>query len=103
MWGLLEVQRRAAGRWHWALPHLLGSLPELLDLPPERRRTLAFAAVSSAAVGGGVYPIRRLLAGSPREELGPSLDEWWDQFVVRTLASPLAAGYLRGIAAALHR
>src|SRR5262249_35697933 len=34
-WGLLEVQRWTGGRWHWALPHLLGSLAEELDLPPE--------------------------------------------------------------------
>ena len=104
VYGLIEVQRRAGGRWHWALPHLLGSLAEELDLPPERRRLLALATVRSATIGGGVNPIRRLLFGSRQEQLGTLLAEWRDQFVVvRTLSSPLVTGYLRGITSALSR
>ena len=103
-WGLLEVQRRAGDRWHWALPHLFGSLAEELDLPPERRRQLALSAVHSAAIGGGVSPVRRLLTGSRREEFGPMLDEWREQLIViRSMGPPLAAAYLRGLAAALTR
>lgn len=102
--GFLEVQRREGGRWHWTLPHLLASLADELDVPPERRRLLAFASVRSAAIGGGMCSVRSLLSGSHREELGPLIDEWREQFVVvRTSAPPLAAAYLRGVTAGLAR
>jgi hypothetical protein len=103
-WALLEVQRRAADRWHWALPHLFASLAEELDMTPERRRQLAIAAVRSAAIGGGMSPVRRLLTGRHREELGSTLDECREQFVVvRSMAPPLAAAFLRDITANLAR
>jgi hypothetical protein len=103
-WGFLEVQRRAGDRWHWVLPHLFGSLAEELDLPPERRRLFALAAVHSAAIGGGVSPVRRLLTGNRREEFGPMLDEWREQLVViRSMSPPLAAAEVRGLTAALTR
>jgi len=102
--GLIEVQRRIGGRWNWAIPHVFSSLAEDLDVSPERRRLLAFAAVRSAAVGGGMGKIRRLFSGHHREELGPLIDEWRDRFVlVRTLAPPLVAAHLRGITAGLSR
>jgi hypothetical protein len=99
---MLEIQRRAGARWHWTLPHLLSSLTEELEVPPERRRLLAFATVRAAAVGGGMNAVRRLLAGNHREELGPLIIEWREQFiVVRDLAPPLAAAYLRRVTAGL--
>ena len=47
-------------------------------------------------------PIRNLLSGKRREELLAVIDEAREQFtLIRSLAPPLVAAYLRGVVAGL--
>jgi hypothetical protein len=100
--GLLELQRREAGRWHWALPPLFGSLAGELDIEQERRRVLALLTVHSCIVGGTVSAVQRLLSSARAHEFVGHLEQWKDQLKkLQAVGPPVVGASLRDILAVL--
>lgn len=101
-WAVGELQRRAGGKWHWALPHFFGSLTEALDVETDRRRLLALTTIRSSVAGGGMSAVRRLLGNSRQLGLQDSLRDWRAQLEeLRDSAPPLVQAVLRDVIACL--